>query len=122
MARLQETEREKRQRKLQAAGRSVGGSVVLTPGGSLTVPCEAAGTAALERALLCVALQQLRPSAPRLFQIDKDSREAPDPTVLVVGSGRATGLSKARCHTQHRQQGRPSATHGARLKSEHFKK
>lgn len=92
------------------------------PGGSLTVSCQAAGAAALERALLRVALQQLRPSAPRLLQVDEDSREAPDPTVLVEGSGRATGLGGARRHAQHRQQGRPSAAHGVRLKSEHFKK
>lgn len=102
--------------------RSAGRSFVLTPGGSLTVPREAAGAAALERALLRVALQQLRPSALRLLQIDEDAREAPDPAVLVVGGGRAAGLGEARRHTQHRQQGRPGAAHGARLKSEHFKK
>lgn len=107
-----------KERELQAVERSF----VLTPGGSLTVPREAAGAAALERALLRVALQQLRPSALRLLQIDEDAREAPDPAVLVVGGGRAAGLGEARRHTQHRQQGRPGAAHGARLKSEHFKK
>lgn len=92
---------------------------MLTPGGSLTVPCEAAGAAALECALLRVAHQQLRPSALRLLQIDEDSREAPDPAVLVVGSRRTSELSEIRCHTEHRQQGRPRAAHVGQLKSAH---
>lgn len=89
------------------------------PAGQLTVGGEAAGSAAPERALLGGAPQQLRPSAPRRLQVDGEARHAPDPAVLVVGGGRATGRGAAAAHSrQHgRQEGRQpqGAAHVARL-------
>lgn len=60
---------------------------------TLTVGGEAAGSAAVLRAVSAVTLQQLRASALRLIRVHVQSREAPDPAVPVVGSRRALGLS-----------------------------
>lgn len=86
---------------------------------SLTVPREATGAAALERALLRVTLQKLRSSPLGLLDVDENARKTSDPAVLVVGGGRTPRLSVAH-QTQHRQQ-TPCGSHCAQLKSEHFK-
>lgn len=69
----------------------------------LTVSRQAAGAAALQRRLLLVVPQELRPPALRLPDVEEDAREASDPAVLVVGGGRAARLGVAQ-HAQHRQQ------------------
>lgn len=61
----------------------------------LTVGGEAAGSAAVLRAVSAVKLQQLRASALRLLRVHVQSREAPDPAVPVVGSRGALGLCGA---------------------------
>lgn len=59
---------------------------------ALTVGGEAAGSAAVLRAVSAVTLQQLRASALRLLRVHVQSREAPDPAVPVVGRREALGL------------------------------
>lgn len=66
------------------------GGVVSKP--TLTVGGEAAGSAAVLRAVSAVMLQQLRASALRFLRVHVQSREAPDPAVPVVGSRGARGL------------------------------
>lgn len=63
--------------------------------GKLTVPGEATGAAAFERALLLVMLQQLRSSPLRLLHVDENSGETANPAVPVVRGRRAPGLGAA---------------------------
>lgn len=65
------------------------------PTKQLTVPGEATGAAAFERALLLVMLQQLRSSPLRFLHVDEDSGEAANPAVLIVRSRRAPRLGAA---------------------------
>lgn len=67
--------------------------------GQLTVPGEATGAAAFERALLLVMLQQLRSSPLRLLHVEENAGETANPAVPVVRGRRAPGLGAAQ-HTQ----------------------
>lgn len=83
----------------------------------LTVPSEAAGAAAFERALLLVAPQQLRSSALRFLHVDENPGEAANPAVLVIRSRGAPRLGAP----QQTQDGEdpPCGVHGAQFKSKH---
>lgn len=78
---------------------------------ALTIPQEAAGSAALPGWDFCVSPQQPGSPALRFPQVHPQPREAPDPAVLVEGGGRAGALAVP-CQSQEQQQHCHQQSHG----------
>lgn len=90
---------------------------------ALTVPQKAAGSAALLGGDFCIALQQLGSPPLGFPQVQQEAWEAPDPAVLVEGSGRAEALGlpsqtqkqQHLCHCHQQSHGPVAGPQGAPL-------